>query len=258
LDEFSAELDRQNIEIPWKCLARVNSVKRNDLVKMHTHGCYGVEFGVESGNDSILAVAHKGITTAQVREAFRNAKNIGLLTFGFFIFGLEHDTHETIKQTCNFAIEISPDLCGFAVLLPFPGTRIYDQLPQDLRFEWHMFNSYYDKNALPFSLCEVAPQDLRKYAQQADAEVAGSFSYLSKNVVFKKGGYRIHQKEAFNNWFRSIKTLVARRIKGQRVFGKKNSFLSLLVIFRDAILLTITGILLVWPNKVLRRLQNPH
>jgi len=121
-----------------------------------------------------------------------------------------------------------------------------------------MFNSYYDKNALPFSLCEVAPRDLRKYAQQADAEVAGSFSYLSKNVVFKKGGYRTHRKEAFNNWFRSIKILFARRIKGQRVFGNNHFILNLLVIFRDVILLSIISIFLVWPNKFLRRLQNSH
>jgi len=181
-----------------------------------------------------------------------------LLTFGFFFFGLEPDTHETINQTCNFAIEISPDLYGFAVLLSFLGTRIHDQLPQNLRFEWHMFNSYYDKNALPFSLCEVVPQNLRKYSQQANAEAAHSFSYLSKNVLFKKGGYRIHRKEAFNNWFRSVKILIVRRIKGQRVFGNDNFVLNPLVILRGTLLLSIVSIFLVWPNKVLKRLKNSN
>ena len=42
LNEFFRELDSQGIRIPWKCLSRVNSVQRADLVKMYQHGCYGI------------------------------------------------------------------------------------------------------------------------------------------------------------------------------------------------------------------------
>jgi len=256
LNEFFQELENQSVKVPWKCLSRVDSVKKADLVKMYQHGCYGIEFGVESGNNEILTTASKGITTSQIREAFKIAKEVGFLTFGFFIFGLENDSHQTIRQTCDFAIEITPDLCGFAVLMPFPGTRLYEKLPHDLRFKWSIFNSYYDKNALPLSLCEVSPTDLRQYARQADAEVSGSFSYLFKNVLFRKGGYTALRKEAFNKWFHSLVRLVSRRIKGKRVFGNENFVANILVIARDMAVLSIVGIFFVIPNKILRWFKN--
>lgn len=256
LNQFLIELDRKKLRIPWKCLSRVNSAKKEDLIKMHQHGCYGVEFGVESGNDEILKTAKKGITTSQTRKAFKIAREIGFLTFGFFIFGLENDNHRTIKQTCDFAIEISPDLCGFAVLLPFPGTRLYEKLPEDLKYNWSIFNSYYDKQALPLSICEVSPNDLKRYAMQANAEVDGSFSYLFKNVIFRKGGQKALRKEAFNKWYRSLKKILSLRTNGSRVFGSKNILLNSLSIALELIILSFVGLFIVFPIKILKWIKS--
>lgn len=256
LNEFFNELNKQDVRVPWKCLSRVDSAKEEDFRKMYKHGCYGIEFGVESGNDEVLADANKGITTAQTRKAFKMAKKIGFLTFGFFIFGLRKDTHETIKQTLSLVKEISPDLCGFAVLLPFPGTRIYSHLPEDLRFKWEKFNSYYDKKALPFSLCSVTPHDLRKYAQQAGAEVSGSLSYLFKNVLFRKGIFPAHRKEAFIKWYYSLNSLVIKGIKGECAFINSGKIKSFACFLRDSTILSVVYAFLILPNKFLKLFKN--
>ncbi|MDJ0818550.1 MAG: radical SAM protein [Desulfobacterales bacterium] len=255
LHEFHQELDRQKVKIPWKCLSRVNSVTQTDLIQMYQHGCYGLEFGVESGSDEILATAGKGITTSQVRKAFKMAKKIGFLTFGFFIFGLENDTIDTIKKTRQFAVAISPDLCGFAVLLPFPGTQVYERLPRNLRFKWSIFNSYYDKNRLPISLCDVAPRDLMRYARQADAEVSGSFSYLIQNVLFRRGGRSELRKEAFNKWFKAVKTLTSRRMGGQPIFDDGNRLANFFLISRNLVVLAIIRLCLVGPNNLVGKFR---
>jgi anaerobic magnesium-protoporphyrin IX monomethyl ester cyclase len=256
LNKFFDELNNQNLKVPWKCLSRVNSVNEEDFRNMHKHGCYGIEFGIESGNDQVLKDANKGITTVQIRKAFKTAKKIGFLTFGFFIFGLIKDTHKTIKQTLKFAKEIRPDLCGFAVLLPFPGTQIYSQLPEDLRFKWEKFNSYYDKQALPFSLCSVSPHDLRKYAQQADAEVSGTLPYLFKNVVFRKEIFSAHRKEAFMKWYNSLSSLVIKDIEGERDFidgGKMRGFVYFIT---DSIILVLVYVFFILPGKFLKMFKN--
>lgn len=255
LNEFFNELDRQNVKVPWKCLARVTSAAEGDLRKMYSHGCYGVEFGVESGNDEVLKDANKGITTEQVRKAFKTAKGIGLVTFGFFIFGLRKDTHETIKQTLHLAKEISPEACGFATLLPFPGSKVHSYLSDDLKYKWEKFNSYYDKEALPFSICSVSPEDLRTYSEQADSEVNGSLSYFFRKVLFRKGGFPSHRREAFDRWFGAIKMLVKRGKKGDRVFidsGLKN----LVLLLRDSAFLFTVFLLLVLPYRLSRLIKN--
>jgi anaerobic magnesium-protoporphyrin IX monomethyl ester cyclase len=246
LNEFFDELDKQNIRVPWKCLARVTSVSKDDLLKMRGHGCYGVEFGVESGNDEVLKDANKGITAEQARKAFQAAKGVGLVTFGFFIFGLRKDTHETIRQTLHLAKKISPDACGFATLLPFPGSKVNSYLPSELKYEWQKFNSYYDKKALPFSICSVSPKDLREYSSQADSEVNGSLSYFFKNVLFRKRGVPSHRKEAFDRWYGAIKTLIKRGVKGQRAFveGDAKNFALLL---ENSAVLSVVFLLLVLP-----------
>ena len=72
----------------------------------------------------------KGINKDQVRKAIRIAKDIGLETWGFFIFGLPGDTEESIRDTIDFAIELDPKYAKFVFLKPFPGSEAYYQLDE--------------------------------------------------------------------------------------------------------------------------------
>ncbi|MBI4682549.1 MAG: cobalamin B12-binding domain-containing protein [Nitrospirae bacterium] len=220
LNDFFMELKKQDINVPWKCLSRVNTIKEDDIREMKTRGCYGIEFGVESGNDEILIDINKNITLDQVRWAFRTSRKYGMLTFGFFIFGHRKDTHETIKQTMKIAKEISPDMPGFAVLLPFPGTGVYRSLDEGKRKNWDMFNSYYDKSALPLSICSVTPQELRSYGGQAESELYGSLSFLLKNVIFRRGIRFMHRVELFYKCIASMKVVNKLHNENRRIFSE--------------------------------------
>lgn len=54
------------------------------------------------------------------------AKKHKLLTYGFFIIGLLGETKKTIRQTINFAKKLPFDRAWFNVLVPYPGTEIFD------------------------------------------------------------------------------------------------------------------------------------
>lgn len=224
LRDFFYELERNKINVPWKCLSRVTTVKENEIKEMKAHGCYGIEFGVESGNDEILKDIKKGITTNQVRRAFETSRRCGLLTFGFFIFGHKKDTHETIRQTIDFAKEISPDMPGFAVLLPFPGADVYSLLNEDKKKNWEAFNSYYDRSALPISICSVPPEDLKKYGAQADFELYGSLSFLFTNILLRKGIKHAHRMELFEKWLLSLKAVNRLYRNKEKIFYKEQLF----------------------------------
>lgn len=190
LKEFCQELGRNNLNIPWKCLGRVDTLSMEDMKMMKAHGCYGIEFGVESGNDMVLQDINKKITVSQVRKTFKEAKKAGLLTAAYLIFGNRLDSHDTILQTMQLVRNIGPDFCGFATLLPFPGTKVYELLDEKIKFKWEIFSGYYGyKHSI--SLCSVRTDDLQRYGRQAPSEYFGTLRYLIRNIIFSSNPLKI-------------------------------------------------------------------
>ena len=59
---------------------------------MKKSGCYFIAFGIESGNQEVLDRTKKRTDLKVIEEKIRLAKEIGIVTQGFFIFGLPGDT----------------------------------------------------------------------------------------------------------------------------------------------------------------------
>ena len=89
---------------------------------MKKAGCYAVAFGIESGNQEILANIHKLESLETIEKAVRLAHKVGLVTQGFFIFGLPGETKDTIRNTINFAKRIPLDKAQFLTLDVIPGS----------------------------------------------------------------------------------------------------------------------------------------
>ncbi|MFN8644269.1 MAG: radical SAM protein [Candidatus Binatia bacterium] len=121
---------------PYKLRLQVANGLRADMVNaeiltaLRDVGLSNVGFGVESGNDRVLKIIKKGISKDSVRKAVQTAKDLGLETWAFFLFGLPGDTEESIRDTVDFAIELNPKYAKFAILKPFPGSEAYYQLDE--------------------------------------------------------------------------------------------------------------------------------
>jgi len=129
VEEICDEIKKRKLKFFWTCPngVRVDTITKELLERMKDAGCYGLAFGVESGDQGILNNIRKGTTLEKIREVFRLCKEIGLETWGFFMFGLPGDTEETIKKTIDFAIELDPDVAKFHITVPYPGTELFNQ-----------------------------------------------------------------------------------------------------------------------------------
>jgi anaerobic magnesium-protoporphyrin IX monomethyl ester cyclase len=116
--------------VPWITIhgIRADNTDLELLRLMKAAGCKRVGFGVESGNQGVLDIMKKHQTIDQVRQAFANARQAGLQTIGFFIFGLPGENEETMEDTIRLALELDPDLANFMIAAPFPGTELYDMV----------------------------------------------------------------------------------------------------------------------------------
>lgn len=114
------------LKVSWTCNSRVDTIDEETLRLMKEAGLWMVSYGLESGNDSILATSGKGITVAQSHTAVDLAHRMGIRVAGHFMFGLPGETEETMAETLALALSLPLDIAQFYVATPFPGTPLYE------------------------------------------------------------------------------------------------------------------------------------
>jgi anaerobic magnesium-protoporphyrin IX monomethyl ester cyclase len=129
------EIVRRRLDINWECLSRVDTIDRQTALSMKKAGCVRVFFGLESGNDNVLALMNKQTTIREARKAVLTMKAAGVLVGAFFIVGYPGETDNTILDTLRFASSLPLDYLSFSVPYPIPGTPLYERLRSAIEFD---------------------------------------------------------------------------------------------------------------------------
>ncbi len=124
---FCDELERRGLAMPWECEVRVGTVDRPLLERMRKTGCYYIDLGVESGDQSVLAAMGKGITLDDADELLLWAEELGVRTKVFFTVGHIGETYDAGKGTLRFIKKNRKriTLVGYGPAIRiYPGTRV--------------------------------------------------------------------------------------------------------------------------------------
>ncbi len=177
LIDICNEIIKRRIKIDWECLSRVDTVDGEITEKMKQAGCVRVFFGIESGNDSILALMNKQVTTKQAKEAVHVTKQSGIQVGAFFILGYPGETDETVLDTVRFSSSLPLDYLSFTFPYPISGTRLYERMkdkmivdnweePKHLRLTEHklLYRSSFSEAKLTFAMLKATVQfRLKRY-----------------------------------------------------------------------------------------------
>lgn len=114
--------------VQWGCATRVDLVTPDLIAAMAEAGCTGIQFGVESGAQSILDSV-KGIEKQQVLDAVRASVEAGIDAVCSFMIPFPEDTPETLAESLAFMREVHQ--AGARIFLsytcPYPGTMFFDR-----------------------------------------------------------------------------------------------------------------------------------
>lgn len=139
-------LIKEKVNMPWICSnTRADSVNYELFKKMRESGCISVSFGVESGNERVRQKIGKRLKTEDIFNAVKCAKQAGLLTSAFYIFGNHCETYEEAIDTIEFAKKLNTDVVTFSVNCPFPGTPLYRILEKKgigLSTDWSEYRTW--------------------------------------------------------------------------------------------------------------------
>lgn len=156
---------RRRIDVTWATPngIRVDTIDRDLVQLMKRSGCYSVAFGVESADAEILRRCGKKTSPERIARAIELASEAGLVTQGFFIFGLPGETEQTIQRTIDFACNSRLDKAQFLLLDVMPGCRLWEEYGDGVP-ALSTYQSYHDVTFCPEGL---DPDVLRRAPSRA-------------------------------------------------------------------------------------------
>lgn len=139
------EILARGLKFAWVCHARVASYEDRLLDMMAQAGCVEVQIGVESFNQEALKAARKKIRVARISECISQFQRRNIHVWATMIIGLPEEDVSSLRKSIDLLIEADPFYATFIMLLPFPGTAIFEMyrekgyiITEDWdRYSWH-------------------------------------------------------------------------------------------------------------------------
>ena len=185
--------------VPWIFVngIRANLASRELLARMKEAGLKRTAFGVESGDPDILKSIDKRLDLDTIRQAFRNARAVGLETIGFFIIGLPGETEETMERTIRFACELDPLIANFSMMTPYPGTKVYEIVKEKGRFLVQDWEDYvFFEGKARFEMGEMTAELVERKWREAYRRF-----YLRPRRILRT----LTRKDFWKNWRRTTR-----------------------------------------------------
>lgn len=135
------------LRIQWASQGTITTFSKDDelLALAKKSGCITMFVGFESIAEDNLIYVNKKFNRPKDYEAnIRKIHKHGIGIIGSFIYGLEHDTHETFAKTVAWAQEKGLEAANFSVLTPYPGTRLcatMDAEDRVLSKNWSLYHA---------------------------------------------------------------------------------------------------------------------
>lgn len=148
--EYALELMEamKPLKILWASNATADFGYDHELMEAaYESGCRGVLIGLESVNTQSLTGAAKRFRDVdKYAEIIDNIHKYGMAVNGCFVLGFDQDTEEELLSLPERVEQLGLDLCRFAILTPYPGTRFYEEYERDQRIithDWGRYNQHY-------------------------------------------------------------------------------------------------------------------
>ncbi len=125
------------LKVRWISQASVDQVEDSELMAlMAQSGCLGNVIGFESLDPANLEQMgkHANLTGFdRYVSAVQTLRDHHLQTWAAFLLGYDHDTPDSMLAQCEWAIEQHFTFAAWNVLMPYPGTPLYDRLREEDR-----------------------------------------------------------------------------------------------------------------------------
>ena len=116
------------IGIPFQCNMHPTTVSESSIRLLKKAGCRSICLGIQCGDPGLRKnVLRRTGTNEQIIEACQRIKGSGIHLVTEYIFGLPHETPETMWESVALNRRLRPDNTSTFVFYPFPGTELAER-----------------------------------------------------------------------------------------------------------------------------------
>ena len=116
----------EKIHIPFECHLRANLLKDETIKRLQKMKCFGIYFGVESGNEYIRnTILKRAMTEKMMLDAFAACRKYGIRTHAYNIVGLPYEDMQKVLDTVKLNARLRPTDMFFPIYFPYAGSELY-------------------------------------------------------------------------------------------------------------------------------------
>ncbi len=219
--ESAKELMRALIplKILWCCQVSIDVTRDPELLDlMQRSGCMLAIVGLETIDRSNLRQMRKewNVKWVEYETAIKRFQDHGIMMYGTFVLGWDHDNPEVFDKTVEFAIRHKFTLSGFNPLMPTPGTKTYNDLRENgqLLYEKWWVDPDYKYGQAVFKPAQMTVEEFTEGCFRARKKFSSLGSILTRAT---------EPKSVLSSPFRMLSFAVSNRILYKEIYAKQFS-----------------------------------
>ena len=201
------------LNIHWVSQASVDMLEDDELMDlMMRSGCLGHVVGFESLSDGSLKEMHKSVNRRFAKdhyaEAITRIRHWGMQVWAAMTLGHDHDSLDSIRETCDWTINSKFTFAAYNILMPYPGTQLYDNLAAQGRLlydeRWWLHEDYRFNHAA-FTPMNMTADELSQAGFTCRTRFNSLASVVSRAIDFRtnmRNPLRLATYLAYNPIFR--------------------------------------------------------
>lgn len=149
-----ARMKEEGFGLQWAAQCTVDIADDEEVLEaLRAAGCLLLIVGFETLEQANLDQLGKPFRVERCRERVRRIQSAGIAVGGYFMLGLDGDTAGSFDAMYDFIHDAKIALPVLNLLLPAPGTRVFEQLKQEGRLRIQDEEDYLLNNLLYSTAC---------------------------------------------------------------------------------------------------------
>ncbi len=171
------------LNIKWSVTTDISIADDDEFLSLAAKsGLKYILVGLETPSQEALKGNGKGfIKVDEIKERIKKLHNYGIIVDSAMMFGFdEHDT-SIFERSLEFALDVEIDVCEPVIQIPFPGTKLYNNLEKEDRILTHDWSRYNGTDVV-YMPKKMSPSELLKGQEMFYYEYNSMINYSKRKV----------------------------------------------------------------------------